>query len=46
MYPKIESELLRLAYRSVLLLVFMAIIIKKDLPLRELPYIGHFFAKK
>ena len=33
-------EILRLGYRTVLLLIFLAIIIRRDLPLSELPYIG------
>lgn len=43
--PPIEPELLRLGYRTVLLLLFLAIVIKKDLPLSELPYIGKKFRK-
>ena len=46
MLPRIDSEILRLGYRTVLLLVFLAIIIKRDLPLSELPYIGKRFASK
>lgn len=40
MLPEIESEVLRLTYRTVLLGLFVLFIIKRDLPLRELPYIG------
>lgn len=40
MLPEIESEVLRLIYRTALLCLFILFIIKKDLPLRELPYIG------
>lgn len=46
MLPQIESELLRLGYRTLLLLLFAGIIIKRDLPLSELPYIGKKFVKK
>ncbi len=46
MLPRIDSEILRLGYRTVLLLVFLAIVIKRDLPLSELPYIGKRFASK
>ena len=46
MLPRIDSELLRLGYRTVLLLIFLAIIVKRDLPLSELPYIGKRFASK
>lgn len=34
---------LRLSYRTLLILVFVAFIIKKDLPLRSLPFVNHFF---
>lgn len=43
MLPVIESEVLRLLYRTVLLLVFLVFIVKRDLPLKELPYVGRFF---
>lgn len=46
MYPTIDNELLRLAYRTVFLVIFTAIIIKKDLPLTEIPYLNRFFSKK
>lgn len=42
MLPAISSEAIRLLYRTLLLGVFIAFIIKRDLPLRELPYIGRF----
>ena len=34
---------LRLSYRTLLILVFVAFIIKKDLPLRSLPFVNRFF---
>ncbi|MDD4516712.1 oligosaccharide flippase family protein [Massilibacteroides sp.] len=40
MLPEIDSEILRLTYRTVLLGLFVLFILKRDLPLRELPYIG------
>lgn len=43
--PDIESEVLRLFYRTVLLIIFVSIVIWKDLPLSELPYIGKKFRK-
>ncbi|WP_459188175.1 oligosaccharide flippase family protein [Parabacteroides sp. APC149_11_2_Y6] len=43
--PDIESEVLRLSYRTALLVVFVGIVIWKDLPLSELPYIGKKFRK-
>lgn len=45
MLPSIESEVIRILYRSVLLLIFVVLIVKKDLPLKGIPYIGHFFKK-
>lgn len=45
-YPDIENTSLRLIFRTVLLLVFGGIIIKKDIPLSTLPYIGKYFSKK
>lgn len=46
MGPHIDSEITRLAYRTLLLFVFVGIIIKRDLPLYDLPYIGKYFSKK
>lgn len=43
MLPDIQSEPLRLAYRTLLLIVFVGIIVKRDLPLKELPYVGKYF---
>ncbi|RHJ94092.1 lipopolysaccharide biosynthesis protein [Parabacteroides bouchesdurhonensis] len=43
MLPKIDSEIIRLVYRSILLLIFIAFTVRRDLPLRELPYIGKYF---
>ena len=42
MLPAISSEAIRLLYRTLILGVFIAFVIKRDLPLRELPYIGRF----
>ncbi len=44
MLPQISSEVLCLGYRTLLLAVFAAIVVKRDLPLRDLPYIGRFFS--
>ena len=40
MYIPIDSLLLRLSFRTVLLLVFAIIVIKKDLPLRTIPFLN------
>lgn len=45
MQPHIESEVLRLGYRTALLFIFLAVVVKKDLPLSELPYIGKRFKR-
>ena len=33
----------RLLLNTVLLLLFVAYLVKKDLPLKQLPYVGRFF---
>ncbi len=43
MYLPIGSEALRIAWRTVLLAAFAGFVIRRDLPLRELPYIGRYF---
>jgi O-antigen/teichoic acid export membrane protein len=40
MLPPIESIVLRLSYRTVILLIFIAVIIKKDLPLSKIFHRG------
>lgn len=45
MGPEIPSEGLRLLYRTFLLGIFVAFMVKRDLPLKELPYVGRFFVK-
>jgi len=42
-YVPIDNIWLRLAYRTVLLLVFVAYVVKKDLPLRHIPVVNRFF---
>jgi len=46
MLPNIDSLVLRLIYRTVLLAFFIVFIVKRDLPLKELPMVGHYFQKK
>jgi O-antigen/teichoic acid export membrane protein len=38
----IENLWLRMAYRTLLLLLFVAYIIKRDLPLKQIPFINRF----
>jgi O-antigen/teichoic acid export membrane protein len=45
MVPEIDSEILRWTYRTVILLFFIGMIIKKDIPLSEIPYLGRSFKK-
>lgn len=46
MVPRIDSEAMRLGYRTLLLLIFVSIVIKRDLSLQELPFVGKYFRKK
>ncbi len=46
MLPAIDSLVLRLIYRTALLAFFIVFIVKKDLPLKELPVVGCYFQKK
>ena len=39
----IENSIAKMACNTVLLVVFVAYFIKKDLPLKSLPVIGKFF---
>ncbi len=41
----IENLYLRMGYRTVLLLLFVAYIVKRDLPLSQIPIIGRFVRK-
>ena len=45
MLPNIESDVLRLSYRSIIFLIFIGIVIKKDLPLSQIPVIGKYFKR-
>lgn len=40
----IENLWLRLGFRTVLLAVFVGVLIRRDLPLRDLPFIGKYFS--
>ncbi|MDU1891250.1 MAG: oligosaccharide flippase family protein [Dysgonomonas sp.] len=46
MYPQIDNEILRLTYRTAFLILFAGIIVKRDLPLKEIPVIGKYFRKR
>ena len=41
-YVPVESVFIRLVYRTVLLLIFVAYIVKCDLPLRQIPILNRF----
>jgi O-antigen/teichoic acid export membrane protein len=45
MHVQIESTVLRLGFRSILLLIFVAYTIKKDVPVQSIPYLNKFFRK-
>lgn len=45
-YINIENQILRLSYRTLLLAIFVAIIVKNDIPLSEIPVINKYFKKK
>ncbi len=42
-YVPIENIVLRLGFRTLLLLVYIVYLLKKDLPLNEIPYINRYF---
>lgn len=42
----IDNLFLRLGFRTILLLIYIAYMLKKDLPLKEIPYINRFFKVK
>lgn len=45
MWVPIENIILRLGFRTLLLLVYVIYLLKTDLPLKEIPYINRFFRK-
>ena len=45
MYIPIENMFLRLAFRTLLLCLFVAYIIKKDFPLNQIPIINRLIRK-
>lgn len=45
-YLSIQNIILRMAFRTVLLLLFIAYIIKRDLPLSQIPVINRIIKKK
>ena len=44
-YVPIDNIYLRMAYRTVLLLLFIAYVVKRDLPLGQIPVLNHFIRK-
>jgi O-antigen/teichoic acid export membrane protein len=46
MYPQIDNEMVRMAYRTVLLMVFAAVIIRKDVPMSEIPVLRKYMKNK
>lgn len=45
MYLPLESLSLKMGLRTLLLILFLIYIIRKDMPLAQMPYIGRFFRK-
>ncbi|MBD8390172.1 lipopolysaccharide biosynthesis protein [Dysgonomonas sp. BGC7] len=46
MLPQIDNEILRMLYRTVLLIVFAVIIVKRDMPLSSIPVINKYIKRK
>lgn len=44
-YVSIDNIYLRMAYRTVLLLLFIAYVVKRDLPLNQIPILNRFIRK-
>ncbi len=44
-YVPMEHTVLRLAFRTLLLLIFIGYIVKKDLPLKQIPLVNRFIKK-
>lgn len=45
-YVPIENIVLRLTFRTLLLLLFVAYIIKRDLPINQIPFVNRYIKKK
>lgn len=45
MWVQIDNIVLRLAFRTLLLIAYAAYLIRNDLPLQEIPYINRYFKK-
>ena len=43
---EIGSVALRLVYRTALLAIYVVVLVKRDLPFGELPYVGKYFKRK
>ena len=41
-----SSQFVNLSYRTVLLIIFVALIVKRDFPLSQIPVINRFVQKK
>ena len=42
----IENLILRLAFRTALITVYLFYVVKKDIPLKEIPYVNRFVSRK
>lgn len=45
-YIEISNEWLRMVFRTVLLFIFIGVVVKRDLPLSEIPGLGKFVKRK
>ena len=45
-FVPIENLWLRLGFRTVLIGIYLTLVVKRDLPLREIPYISHFVKRQ
>ncbi|MFV0419204.1 MAG: lipopolysaccharide biosynthesis protein [Dysgonomonas sp.] len=45
MTPTIDNDILRLSYRTIFLALFTIVIVRRDIPLKEIPVINRFFKK-
>ncbi len=43
---QLESQILTMCLRTLLLVAYLGVAVKRDMPLSELPLIGHYFRKK
>jgi O-antigen/teichoic acid export membrane protein len=45
-FVPIQNEGLQMGFNTILISIYIVVLIKKDLPLKEIPYVGRFFDRK